>query len=72
MDLVDALTAANLASQKKAPVVLATDKLSNDQLNEVNKLAKDVQAIYQIGYGVERSVLLNLQNYLDYQKLFNY
>ena len=70
MDLVDALTAANLASQKKAPVVLATDKLSNDQLNEVNKLAKDVQAIYQIGYGVERSVVAKLAELLGLPKTF--
>ena len=70
MDLVDALTAANLASQKKAPVVLATDKLSNDQLNEVNKLANNVEAIYQIGYGVERSVVAKLAELLGLPKAF--
>ena len=70
MDLVDALTAANLASQKKAPVVLATDKLSNDQLNEVNKLANNVEAIYQIGHGVERSVVAKLAELLGLPKAF--
>ena len=69
MDLVDALTAANLASQKKAPVVLATDKLSNDQLNEVNKLANNVEAIYQIGHGVEVSVVAKLAELLGLPKV---
>ena len=69
MDLVDALTAANLASQKKAPVVLATDKLSNDQLNEVNKLANNVEAIYQIGHGVEGSVVAKLAELLGLPKV---
>ena len=70
MDLVDALTAANLASQKKAPVVLATDKLSNDQLNEINKLANNVEAIYQMGHGVERSVVAKLAELLGLPKTF--
>ena len=70
MDLVDALTAANLASQKKAPVVLATDKLSNEQLNEINKLANNVEAIYQMGHGVERSVVAKLAELLGLPKTF--
>lgn len=70
MDLVDALTAANLASQKKAPVVLATNKLSNEQLNEINKLAENVGAIYQIGHGVERSVVAKLAELLGLPKAF--
>ena len=70
MDLVDALTAANLASQKKAPVVLATNKLSYEQLNEINKKADNVEALYQIGYGVNINVVAKLAELLGLPKTF--
>ena len=54
LDLVDALTAANLASKVEAPIVLATDSLSKEQVNELNKKAVSAKALYQIGGGVSR------------------
>ena len=69
MELVDALTAANLASQKKAPVVLATNKLSDDQLNEINKKAANAEALYQVGYGVNRTVVAKLAELLGLPKV---
>ena len=69
MELVDALTAANLASQKKAPVVLATNKLSDDQLNEINKKAANAEALYQVGYGVNRTVVTKLAELLGLPKV---
>ena len=55
--LVDALTAANLAAQTNAPVVLATSSLSADQLDAVQLRAKKADSLYQVGHGVERSVM---------------
>ena len=55
--LVDALTAANLAAQTNAPVVLATDKLSDDQIDAIRLRAKKADSLYQVGHGVERSVM---------------
>ncbi len=60
-ELVDALPAAIFASSTKdatAPIVLATDKISEDQLNQlVLKADKNGQTVYQIGNGVARSVM---------------
>ena len=55
--LVDALTAANLGAQFNAPVVLATDKLSADQLDALQLRGKSAESLYQVGIGVERSVV---------------
>ena len=68
-ELVDALTAANLASQKNAPIVLATDKLSKGQINELNKHAKNAQNLYQVGYGVNRTVLEKVAQLLNLPRL---
>ena len=57
MELVDALAAANMASNKKAPIVLATDKLSDTQINALELKAKDAKALYQVGHGVARDVV---------------
>ena len=53
--LIDALTAANLAAQKQAPIVLATNKLSDEQINalELNSAANP-EALYQVGIGVDK------------------
>ena len=55
--LVDALTAANLAVQFKAPVVLATNSLSDAQLEAVKLRAKSAKSLFQIGHGVQPSVI---------------
>ena len=67
-ELVDALAAANFASHIKAPIVLATDKLSKEQINALELNTKESTALYQIGHGVARDVVktiaegLNLTN----------
>ena len=63
--LVDALTAANLASQKNAPIVLATSELSESQINEINLKAGQAKALYQIGHGVKTPVLQKLADLLE-------
>ncbi len=55
--LVDALTAANLAAQKNAPVVLATNSLSAEQIDALNLRAKSSKSLYQVGIGVATSVM---------------
>ena len=55
--LVDALTAANLAAQTNAPVVLATKSLSADQLDALQLRGKSADSLYQVGHGVERSIM---------------
>ena len=56
-ELVDALAAANMASEKKAPIVLATNKLSKAQINALELNAKNSYALYQVGHGVARDVV---------------
>ena len=56
--LVDALTAANLAAQTNAPVVLATDKLSDDQIDAIRlRELQKADSLYQVGHGVDKSVM---------------
>ena len=55
--LIDALTASNLASQQSAPIVLATSSLSANQIEAIDKNANKANKVYQVGYGVERSVV---------------
>ena len=62
--LVDALTAANLAAQTNAPVVLATDKLTEDQIDAIRLRGKSADSLYQVGIGVERSVVETLASKL--------
>ena len=63
-ELVDALAAANLASEKQAPIVLATDKLSREQLNALALNAKESYALYQVGHGVSRDVVKTIATHL--------
>ena len=63
-ELVDALAAANMAAEKNAPIVLATDKLSKDQLNALILNAKDAEALYQVGHGVARDVVKTIATQL--------
>ena len=56
-ELVDALTAANLAAQTNAPVVLAKGSLTDDQVDAIRLRAKSADSLYQVGIGVERTVV---------------
>ena len=68
LELVDALAAANMASEKKAPIVLATKSLSKEQETVINSHAKDAYGLFQVGGQVERpvmkkiAIMLNLTN----------
>ena len=55
--LVDALVAANMASSKKAPIVLASNKLDSEQINALELNAKGAHGVYQIGANVARPVV---------------
>ena len=57
MELVDALSAANMAAAKNAPIVLATNSLSTEQKNALILNAKNAEALYQVGHGVSRDVV---------------
>lgn len=56
-ELVDALTSTSLAVKEDAPIVLATDKISDEQINALKNKADKGVFIYQIGYGVSNNVL---------------
>ena len=56
-ELIDALTAANLAAQNKAPIVLATSTLSEEQINALELNAKTATNLYQVGIGVNPDVV---------------
>ena len=57
-DLIDALTATSLAVKDNAPIVLGTNKLSEVQINALEKKATQTGLyVYQIGHGVARDVL---------------
>ena len=68
-ELVDALTAANLAVQKNAPIVLAKSSLSAEQMEALNLRAKSSESLYQVGEGVERSVMETLAKALGLSNL---
>ena len=53
-ELIDALAAANFASEKNAPIVLATNKLSDEQINALELKSQDSEALYQVGIGVDK------------------
>ena len=55
--LIDALTSANLAAKGHAPIVLGTKELSKNQVEAIAKNASNATKVYQIGHGVERSVV---------------
>lgn len=59
-ELVDALTSTSLAVKEDAPIVLATDKISDEQINALKNKADKGVFIYQIGYGVYNNVLETL------------
>ena len=53
-ELIDALAAANFASNVIAPIVLATNKLSDSQINALELNAQSAESLYQVGIGVDR------------------
>ncbi|WP_294708732.1 cell wall-binding repeat-containing protein [uncultured Fusobacterium sp.] len=53
-ELIDALAAANFASKVNAPIVLATNKLSDSQINALELNAQSAESLYQVGIGVDR------------------
>ena len=56
-ELIDALAATTLASKNNAPIVLATNKLSNAQINALELNANSANAVYQVGHGVARDIV---------------
>ena len=68
-ELVDALTVANLAVQKKAPIILTKSSLSKEQMDAINLRAKSSKSLYQVGEGVERSVMETLAKALGLSNL---
>ena len=66
--LIDALTSANLSAEQKAPVVLATKSLSTEQINALELKAKSADNVYQVGYGVEPSVVKTVAQRLGLAK----
>ena len=65
IDLVDALAAANMAATKKAPIVLATSKLSKEQESAINSYAKDAYGLFQVGGQVNKEVVRTIARMLN-------
>ena len=65
IELVDALAAANMASEKKAPIVLATSKLSKEQETVINSYAKDAYGLFQVGGQVNKEVVRTIARMLN-------
>ena len=59
-ELIDALAAANMAAAKNAPIVLATNKLSNAQINALELNAVNTNALYQVGIGVNKDKVVRI------------
>ena len=59
-ELIDALAAANMAAEKKAPIVLGTNKLSKAQINALELNAKGAKALYQVGIGVNKDKVVRI------------
>ncbi len=63
--LVDALTAAPLAAQSKAPIVLATEELDKDQVEALQLVDTTANAnVVQVGGGVLSSVIAKVMSIL--------
>ena len=68
-ELIDALTATSLASKNNAPIVLATNKMSNEQVNALEKKAnRNGVYVYQVGHGVARDVLKQIATRIGLSK----
>ena len=60
--LIDALTAAPLAGSKDAPIILATNSVSTEQVETAELKLKNVTKITQIGQGIAKTVVEKLLN----------
>lgn len=66
-ELVDALSAANYAAVNDAPIVLATNKVTDTQKSTLlkAKVSSNFDLLAQVGMGAERTVLESLAELLD-------
>ena len=66
-ELIDALSAANYAAEMNAPVVLASEKLADNQKNALLQMAGkgNVAKTIQVGEGSSKDVLTALANFFD-------
>lgn len=64
-ELIDALSAANYAAKNGAPIVLATDKITDTQKVELlGKKAATMTRLTQVGQGVARTTLESVAEFL--------
>ena len=64
-ELIDALSAANYAAKNGAPIVLATDKITDAQKVELlGKKAATMTRLTQVGQGVARTTLESVAEFL--------
>ena len=63
--LIDALTAAPLAGSKDAPIILATNSVSTEQVETAELKLKNVTKITQIGQGIANTVVEKLYDVLN-------
>ena len=54
-----------MASEKKAPIVLATSKLSKEQETVINSYAKDAYGLFQVGGQVNKEVVRTIARMLN-------
>ena len=64
-ELIDALSAANYAAGMNAPVVLASEKIADNQKNALLKMNGTVANTIQVGEGSSKDVLTALANLFD-------
>ena len=64
-ELIDALSAANYAAGMNAPVVLASEKIADNQKNALLKMDGTVANTIQVGEGSSKDVLTALANLFD-------
>ena len=64
-ELIDALSAANYAAGMNAPVVLASEKIADNQKNALLKMNGTVANTIQVGEGSSKDVLTALANFFD-------
>lgn len=59
-ELIDALSAANYAASKSAPIILASSKVTDAQKNNLLNVMGTVTDVVQVGIGADQSVLRTL------------
>ena len=67
--LIDALTATSLAAADHGPIVLGTNKLTDEQINALElKANRNGVYVYQVGHGVAESVIKTIASRIDLAK----